>query len=317
MEIIYNKVFLEHDTGAHPESRKRLEALGQLPETRVENGEHYLELFHTKEYVNRIKAACEKGLRLDGDTITSRGTYNAAVHAVGAAVMASDSKGFAIVRPPGHHAHSSRFGGFCIFNNLGIAAERLARQGKRVLVLDFDGHCGDGTEDFFYERSDVMYWSLHQWPAYPGTGTVDQIGNGKGKGYTINVPLPPGTGDDIYLDAMGMFMPVAEQFNPDAVAVSAGFDGHQRETLLDLKLSVDTYYEIGRILRKFSNVFAVLEGGYNLEAFPKCVFNFLDGANGKPKQYSEEATDSRIITIEEFTEQAERLKLKLAAFWKI
>ena len=146
----------------------------------------------------------------------------------------------------------------------------------------------------------MLYWSLHQFPAFPGGGDVDEIGKGKGNGFTVNVPLSPETGDDIYLDAVKRLLPIAKQFKPDVVAVSAGFDGHQNDLLLELRLSMNTFYELGQILGKnFENVFATLEGGYNIEFFPKCLFNFVDGINNKKQRLKEDKTDSRIITIEE------------------
>jgi acetoin utilization deacetylase AcuC-like enzyme len=191
MEILYNSIFLEHDTGMHPENRKRLEACGDLPETTIENGEKYLTLVHTQDYIDRVKEACKEGLHLDADTVTSRRSYEAAVYAVGATVMASRTNDFALVRPPGHHAYPSRSSGFCIFNNIAIATQKLVSEGKKVLILDFDAHLGDGTVHFFYNSNQVLYCSLHQVPAFPGGGTADEIGEGEGKGYTVNVPLPP------------------------------------------------------------------------------------------------------------------------------
>jgi len=302
----------------HPENKKRLEACGDLPEEEIENGERYLELFHTREYIQRVKDACAQEEHLDPDTVTSKRTYEVAVHAVGATVMASRSNDFALVRPPGHHAHPDHSSGFCIFNNIGIATQRLVNEGKRVLIFDFDAHMGDGTGRFFYNTDKVLYWSLHQFPAFPGRGNVNEIGMDGGVGHTINVPLPPGSGDDIFMDAVNMFLPAAEQFNPDVVAVSAGFDAHQYDLLLELRLSMNTYYKLGRMLRdKFKDVFATLEGGYNVEVFPKCLFNFIDGVNGKEMRFQEQATDSRMVAHQEFEDRAYRLRKNLSKFWKV
>ncbi|MBM3309763.1 MAG: histone deacetylase [Candidatus Altiarchaeales archaeon] len=302
----------------HPENRKRLESLGSLPERKIENGEKYLELVHTREYIERVKQACKKSEHLDPDTVTSKKSYEAAVYAVGATVMASKTNDFAVVRPPGHHAHPDHSSGFCIFNNVAVASQRLVDEGKKVLIFDFDAHMGDGTEKFFYNTDRVLYWSLHQYPAFPGWGSVDQIGEGRGEGYTINVPLPPGSGDDIFMNAVERFMPAAEQFNPDVVAVSAGFDAHQHDLLLDLRLSVNAYYSLGKILSgKFKNVFATLEGGYNVEVFPKCLYNFLDGMNGRKMRFMEQTTDSRMPAMEEFEARIYRLERNLSKFWKI
>jgi len=318
MKLIYNKIFLEHDTGMHPENHKRLEALGDIPETQIESGEKYLELIHTRPYIERVKQACLKSEHLDQDTVTCPKTYEVAVAAVGATIMASQSNDFAIVRPPGHHAYPHKSSGFCIFNNLAIAAKKLADEGKKVLIFDFDGHLGDGTLDIFYKSKQVMYWSLHQHPAFPGGGSANQIGDGEGTGYTICMPLPPGSSDDIFWRAIEGYMPVAQQFSPDVVAVSAGFDAHIHDLLLDLRLSASMYYRLGCLLReKFKNVFATLEGGYNVELLPKCLFNFVAGMNNEPIPYDEPATDSRIIAIDEFEEREYILRKNLSEFWKV
>lgn len=322
MDLIYNPIFLEHDTGMHPENKKRLLSLlsfGELKETEIAvDGEQFLELFHTPHYIKHVKESCRRQEHLDPDTFVSKGTYNAATAAVGATIMASQSNGFALVRPPGHHAHPSHSSGFCIFNNIAIATQKLVKEGKKVLIFDFDGHLGDGTVKFFYNTDKVMYWSMHQFPAFPGGGNETEIGEGKGKGYTINIPLPPETGDDLYLDAVNRFLPVAKQFNPDVVAVSAGFDAHQFDLLLDLRLSFNTYYKLGRLLSSnFRNIFATLEGGYNVEVFPKCVFNFVDGINGEKQRYHEHPTDTRILVREEYESMVYRLEKELSKYWKL
>jgi acetoin utilization deacetylase AcuC-like enzyme len=319
MKIIYNKIFLEHDTGMHPENRKRIESITGIEETEInEDGEKYLELFHTKDYINLVKETCESGGHLDPDTIASPGSYGAAIKAVGATIMASKTNDFALVRPPGHHAYPTHSSGFCIFNNISIATQKLVDEGKRVLIFDFDGHLGDGTVKFFKNSDKVLYWSLHQAPAFPGGGTEDEIGEEEGKGYTINVPLPPKSGDDIYMRAVETFMPVAEQFKPDVVAVSAGFDGHHEDLLLDLRLSTNTYYKLGKLLSdKFKNIFATLEGGYNIISLPKCLHNFIDGINKEPMRFKERSTDSMIQTINEFDFRANTLEKNLKKYWKL
>ncbi len=318
MKLIYNPVFLEHDTGMHPENKKRLTSLGELPTTKLESGEKYLELVHDSEYIQNIKRISEDGGgHVDADTIVSPGSYKAAIYAVGATIMASESGDFALTRPPGHHAHVNKSSGFCIFNNVAIAAKYHADQGKRVLIFDFDGHLGCGTEKFFYEEDKVLYWSLHQYPAFPGWGTADEIGEGKGKGYTINVPLPPGSGDEIFMDAIESFLPIAKQFKPDIVAVSAGFDAHQYDLLLDLRLSLNAFYNVGIMLSEnFDNIFATLEGGYNIEMFPKCLYNFLDGVNQIKMKFKERATDSMIQTYYEYEGRKALLEQNLRKFWK-
>jgi acetoin utilization deacetylase AcuC-like enzyme len=317
MKRIYNKVFLQHDTGMHPEGRQRLECFEDVEDTEVDNGEQYLELVHTKQHIQRVREASRLSAPLDPDTKTSPGSWEAAVHAVGAAVMASKSGDFALVRPPGHHAHPDHAAGFCLFNNIAIAAQRLVKQGKRVLIFDFDGHWGDGTARFFYETDKVLYWSLHQSPGYPGSGTESEIGEGKGKGYTINMPMPPGTGDDIYLQAVNSLMKVAKEFKPDHVAVSAGFDSHHAEQLLQLNLTMDSYYELGLLLQaNFKRIFSTLEGGYNTEYLPKCVRNFVDGINQSPIHFTEKQTITSDEITAEFDMRLSNLQDILKEYWK-
>ncbi|MFH1510305.1 MAG: histone deacetylase [Candidatus Woesearchaeota archaeon] len=317
MKLLFNKIFLEHDTGMHPENRKRLDSLGSLEETEILPMPDLLELVHTRQYIKGVKKACKTSGHLDPDTVTSQKSYEAAVAAATATVMASETNDFALVRPPGHHAHPDRSSGFCIFNNIAIAVRKLLMQKKRVLIFDFDGHCGDGTSKIFYDSDKALYISLHQFPAFPGFGSADEIGSGKGRGYTINVPLPPGAADDIFLDAVDRVLLIAKQFKPDCVAVSAGFDSHQHDLLLDLRLSANAYYELGKKLRIFPNIFATLEGGYNVEVFPKCLHNFVDAMNGRQQQYFEDSTDSRIIVAEELESRMARLEKVLCDYWKV
>jgi len=317
MKLIYNPVFLKHDTGMHPENMKRLSALGELPVTEIENGEQYLELVHTAEYIKKIKdLSFSGGGHSDADTIVSKGSYEAAIYAVGATIMASECGDFALTRPPGHHAYPDRSSGFCLFNNIAIAAQYHANKGKRVLIIDIDGHLGDGTEKIFMKSNKVMYWSLHQYPAFPGWGDAGEIGEGEGAGYTINVPLPPGSGDEIFMDAFESFLPIAIEFNPDIVGISAGFDSHLYDLLLDLRLTSNTYYKIGKLISEnFDNVFATLEGGYNIEVFPKCLYNFQDAFNNQHMRFKERNTDSLIQTYYEYEGRKALAIQHLRKYW--
>ncbi|MCC6727673.1 MAG: histone deacetylase [Saprospiraceae bacterium] len=301
----------------HPENIKRLEVFEDLPITEVPDGSQWPPLVHNAHHIERVRAACESSAHLDPDTMTSPHSYEAAVRAVGATVLASEQGDFALVRPPGHHADPHRATGFCLFNNVAIAAQRLADQGKRVFIFDFDGHLGDGTSHIFEESDQVLYCSIHQYPAFPGHGYVNEIGTGNGRGYTINLPLPAESGDDIFMDAVNTCTQILEQFKPDVVAVSAGFDAHQYDLLLQLRATESSFYKIGRLLRERSpNIFATLEGGYNVAVLPQCVYNFMAGVNGDPMPFDRKETSSSRSIWEEYELRSHTLMGNLRHWWK-
>lgn len=298
MRFIYNKIFLEHKSNDHPESPERLLAFDNLEESEIENGEKYLNLIYDNDYIELIKKASEKENWLDADTYTNKKSYEVACYAVGAAIKAAKQNDFALSRPPGHHATQNKAMGFCLFNNITIACKWLSERGKRVFLLDLDSHSGNGSQEIFYKTDKVLFLSIHQFPAYPGTGWVNEIGEGKGKYFTINIPVPPYTSDDLFVDVLSKIIPVIwEQYKPDIVAVSAGFDGHKYDPLL--------------------NIFACLEGGYNVNVLPHCISAFLLGINNEDMnlKFKEQRTISTANVEREFEARMKSLRLNLDGYW--
>ena len=336
--LVYSDRYLKHDLGmGHPErperSRAIVEALKhagywspkiQVVEPKPAKLED-IELVHNADYMALVERLSKSEAQLDGDTPTRKNTFELALLAAGGtieagqAVMSSKTNAFALVRPPGHHAAQARGGGFCYFNNLAIMIERLKRDFKlrRIFVLDFDAHHGNGTQDIFYEDPSVLYMSLHQDPftLYPGTGFVDEVGSGEGEGYTVNVPLPPGSGDAEYSSAMQeLFVPLTEQFKPEFIAVSAGFDAHIHDPLTQLELSTLAYGWLAHLVVEQAGKLCggramfVLEGGYALDALAGGVLNVVKAMIGEGPPLPTGAHRPRVI---------DELKRVLANYWKL
>jgi len=272
----------------------------------------FLYSVHSPRYLGSLKAVCEAGDHLDEDTYTTCESWQLALNAAGGTaavaeavwrtenISQGDQKlcGFALSRPPGHHAERDRGMGFCLMNNIAIAAQFLIsyplsgiNNAKRVAIVDLDLHHGNGTQNIFYDREDVLYISTHQSPLYPGTGSLTELGAGSGLGYTLNLPFPPGTGDNGYQTAMEeIILPKLEQFKPEIILVSAGFDPHWRDPLGHLQLSASGY---GMLIKSLvgwadrycqSRILLVMEGGYDLMATSACALASVNALLGLPFQ---------------------------------
>lgn len=279
MQILFNKLFLEHNPECEFEGAYRIKDFCDQPDTTGADGEKYLELVHTKRYIRKIKNACQCKSTLAEIKLSPK-SFETACVAVKLTIIASEQNDFAVVRPPGHHAGIERASGFCLFNNIAIAVQKLVNEGKKVFILDIDGHHGDGTQSIFYKTNKVFFCSIHQKDTFPGTGTANEIGKGEGINFTLNLPLSAGSGDKEFLSAIDFAIEKAKKFNPNIVAISAGFDGYSKDKLLNLNYSLNAYYECGNKLKNnFKNVFGVLEGGYHND-IKKCVDKFILGYNG-------------------------------------
>jgi acetoin utilization deacetylase AcuC-like enzyme len=302
--LVYDPIYLKHDTGEHVENAGRLTAIiNGLDETGLGQqltpvkprpaSVEELSLVHPKQHISHIQSVAKKGGGwLDADTVMSPDSYEVALYAVGGAIVATEAvmegkvkSAFALVRPPGHHATPRRAMGFCLFNNIAIAAEQALARYKleHILIIDFDVHHGNGTQEIFYERPEVMYVSTHEYPFYPGSGSVEETGRGAAKGTTVNIPLPAGCGDSEYIQVFEqIIIPAARRFKPQLILVSAGYDAHWADEIALMQVSVSGFREMVKIIQALADelcdkhlVFC-LEGGYNLSALGASVKATLD-----------------------------------------
>ena len=293
---------LDHDTGPHPENAGRLRAIEAALEDagwpglrRVEAPAataEQLRRVHSDEHIRAIEEISENGGgMIDMDTVASKGSFEAALHAAGGAAHAAelllagdDRFAFCGLRPPGHHAEASRAMGFCLFNNIAVAAAHALAEGgvERVLILDWDVHHGNGTEAIFAASDRVLYFSIHQSPLYPGTGSADYTGEGGGEGYTINLPVPPGSGSTEFLSLVQHVVgPIARAFGPGLVAISAGYDAHRDDPLADCRVETEGYADMAATMREEAAkldapLLVCLEGGYDRAALAASVLATIE-----------------------------------------
>ena len=337
--IILDNIFLEHDPGPfHPERRERLvsiqkglasyakkEKLLSLASRAATKDD--LLLVHSSSHIQKVSLTSGRGsTQLDPDTSTSARSYEAALHAAGSLPVLIDAlfegeiqNGFAFVRPPGHHAEPDRAMGFCLFNNVAVAAAyALKKHGlKRVLVLDFDVHHGNGTQRAFYDRNEVLFISTHQYPLYPGSGDFSEMGEKAGLGYTLNFPLPAGTGDPTYnLIFRQIVFPVSKAFAPQLVLVSAGYDAYVSDPLAGMAMTPDGFAGLTQTIVRLANetcsgrLAFILEGGYHLEGLRDCILRTLDCLGNQDQRVMEWPRTPQFETV------LSRSRRVFGDFWK-
>jgi acetoin utilization deacetylase AcuC-like enzyme len=329
---------LEHDTGAHPENARRIIAIEHALSERDWLGwevrlspaatREQIERVHPARHVDRIEALCRRGGgMIDLDTLVSRGSFEAALHAAGGAVAVVDALlggggaeaggvrcAASLHRPPGHHAEPARAMGFCLFGNVAIGAAHAieAHGARRVLIFDWDVHHGNGTDKIFRDRDDVLFCSIHQSPLYPGTGPASDVGRGAGEGFTVNLPVPGGSGDEVFLSHVEhVVRPLAREFAPDLMLLSAGYDAHAEDPLAGCRVTDAGFAAMAALMRATADELGVplglvLEGGYDLAALSRSVVVTLDVFG------AEEAPARPEVAIDPLAARAQE---RLAAYW--
>ena len=343
LTVISSNRFAEHlMPPGHPERSERAEVMevvasrwrargGEVASPRVATTEQ-LARVHTAEHIGFIAATAGRAVALDPDTYTSPESHGVALLAAGAGIdavelaMGSTSRAaFAMVRPPGHHAEPGRAMGFCLFNNIAVAAAHARAKGAaRVAIVDYDVHHGNGTQHMFEADPTVLYVSLHQFPYYPGTGAVDEIGSGAGRGFTVNLPLEVGSVDDDYRVAFSeVVIPVLRQYGPDLLLVSAGFDAHERDPLAGMRLTSAAFGAMTMELRKVAQaccegrMVLMTEGGYDLRALTESLEATVESLAASPVEPRWPVSPVSGIVSGRGRAAASAAKQVLAPYWKL
>ncbi len=338
--IVLDKLFVDHDNGmGHPESPERLLAIiDMLKDTKLleevvrleprDASKEEVSLVHDPKYCDLIASTRGKPrVFLDPDTSTCAVSFNAAIRAAGGMLSCIEAVhkkdidiAFALVRPPGHHAERDRAMGFCLFNNVAVGAAYLTHMMnfKRVLIVDWDLHHGNGTQNMFYDSRDVLYFSTHQYPYYPGTGGINEVGKDDGAGYTVNVPLSAGMGDKEYIKIFTEILePITNQYKPEFILVSAGFDTYFEDPLGGMRVTPQGFAQMTRFLKEAADkhcggkIVFILEGGYNLDGLWLCskeaIEELLEKRTTDYGDLKEKTNADRVI---------EEVKKAQSRFWK-
>jgi acetoin utilization deacetylase AcuC-like enzyme len=329
LAVYYHPLFVEHETGEHPENKRRLIVAKQV----LENSGIEIEWLtpepapvsaiariHDPAYIERVREMAEQGGGcLDPDTVVSPRSYDAALLAAGAGMMAVDrclaagQNAFMLVRPPGHHACKARGMGFCLFNNIAVAAAHALEQAglERVLIVDWDVHHGNGTQAAFYDDPRVLFFSMHEAGHYPGTGKAREVGQGDGEGFTVDVPLQPGSGDGaVKLAFESLLAPLARAFRPELVLVSAGYDPQKGDPLGDLEFSQTAFQWMAAFLAALCREtgacgpLCFLEGGYSPEMAAQSILATLLGMQGDMPPFERTASAEERADVREALEEA-------------
>ena len=330
-QIIYSEEYKNHNNPGHPENANRLNVmLDELKKTSFYNDLEFIEPIklsskklydvHSEEMTDIVKEHSKKDDSwIDLDTYVSKNDFETSLLAAGGVLLACENvlKGkaenaFCLVRPPGHHATDKRSMGFCLFNNAAIAANELTKKGKKVLIIDPDVHHGNGIQDIFYERKDVLYQSIHLSPHFPGTGDIEEIGKGKGKGFNINAPLSYFYGNRAANQILEkIFLPISEQFKPDIIIMSTGYDSHHSDPLGGLRYTVDFF---AKIIKKYKEIqkkmVCTIEGGYNLDYIGKCFASQIAEFSENKIKY-----DDKIDSKSDISDKILKIKKELENYW--